>query len=348
MSKTLIIRADANPIIGSGHVMRCLALAQAWKEQEGGAIFVMHQDGDSYRQRLTSEGMKLMTISAESGCKEDAKQISAIARRQNCLWVVIDGYHFNADYQRIIKESGVRFLYADDNGHLKHYYSDILLNQHINADEALYKNRDPNTIMLLGTRYAFLRKEFLKFRTHRKNSPKVAQNILVTLGGSDPDNITSKVINALTGIDIHGLKIVVVIGKENLHLNYLKSKVDSLRIAVDLKHDVTNIHELMHWADVAVSSVGLTSLELAFMGLPNLILTIADNQKDTAKELHKHNISINLGDGSKTKTAVITECLTQLILSQELRNAMSKNGRKFVDGLGAKRILDTMQKIAEI
>ena len=146
----LLIRADASTQIGTGHVMRCLALARSWQDTLGQPIFAMTTSVPALEERLKSEGMEVIHLAAEPGSLADAKETAALAHQFNASWVVLDGYHFGSEYQKTIKISGLSLLFIDDYGHAEHYYADFVLNQNISADEQWYQHREPCTKLLLG------------------------------------------------------------------------------------------------------------------------------------------------------------------------------------------------------
>src|SRR6266545_2605823 len=100
----LVLRADAGTQMGTGHVMRCLALAQAWQDNGGNAIVIVATQASALEERLTAEGVKVIRLPTQPGSGDDADQTVALARNASASWVVVDGYHFGADYQRVIKE----------------------------------------------------------------------------------------------------------------------------------------------------------------------------------------------------------------------------------------------------
>ncbi|RME97647.1 MAG: UDP-2,4-diacetamido-2,4,6-trideoxy-beta-L-altropyranose hydrolase, partial [Chloroflexi bacterium] len=291
----LIIRADANTQMGTGHVMRCIALAQAWQDKGGEVCFVSAFELPAIETRLINEGFNIIFLNVEPGSRSDAEQTAHHSHKLNGEWVVVDGYHFDGDYQKAIKDAGLKLLSIDDYGHASHYHANIVLNQNIYATEALYTNRESDTRLLLGSEYVLLRREFWRWRGWQREIPDVASKILVTLGGSDPNNVTLKIIQALNYISTITLDIVVVVGGSNPHQASLQNTANKSRHKIRLVHNVTNMPELMAWADIAISAGGSTCWELAFMGLPNLIVILADNQRFIAEKLSQMGIAVNLG-----------------------------------------------------
>ncbi|MBD2680430.1 MULTISPECIES: UDP-2,4-diacetamido-2,4,6-trideoxy-beta-L-altropyranose hydrolase [Nostoc] len=334
----LLIRVDASTQIGTGHLMRCLALAQAWHDAGNQVIFVMATEAPDLINRLKSEGMEVIYLPIEIGSAEDAKETAKLARQFDANWVVVDGYQFGARYQEIIKEFELKLLFIDDYGHAKQYHADIVLNQNIHAHEGLYSNRQPYTELLLGTSYSLLRREFWQWQGWQRSLPLIAKKLLVTLGGADPDNVTLKVIEGLQKVEVEGLEAVVVVGGSNPHFEQLRSASQESRFPIQLKRNVTNMPELMAWADVAVTAGGSTCWELAFMGLPSLIVILADNQQSSAKKLSGVT-GKNLGWHEDILTSEIAAAASELITSTQTRLEMVKRGQELVDGKGTDRVL---------
>jgi UDP-2,4-diacetamido-2,4,6-trideoxy-beta-L-altropyranose hydrolase len=335
MSDYLLIRADASARIGTGHVMRCLALAQAWRRSGGSVIFATAEITAALETRLTGEGFQNVRLSVTPGTNEDATKTGEMARSQNASWVVADGYHFGLDYQQVIKAAGLRLLLLDDYGHAKEYVADLVLNQNISADAALYARRAPYTRLLLGTRYALLREEFLRWRDWKRGIPAVARKVLVTLGGSDPDNVTGKVIQALK--QFSEIETKVVVGGSNPHIQSLQSSIIHHPSSIQLVVDATNMPELMAWADFAVAAGGTTSWELAFMGVPSLIIVLALNQRAVADGLAAAQVV------RETNLDSLAADLRALLFDFATRKAMSEGARQLVDALGESRVVSYLR-----
>lgn len=214
----LVIRADASPRIGTGHVMRCLALAQDWLADGGRVLCVCASLPEALERLLRIEGCDVTRIECEPGSADDATETLVALHRWIAdsngtsnlrrptpelggptagFWLVADGYHFGSDYQRETKEKGWRLLIMDDYGHASHYHADFVLNQNLHARAGLYARREPGTQLLLGPKFALLRRQFKPWRDWRREVPTVARKVLVTLGGADPDSVTGDVADAL-------------------------------------------------------------------------------------------------------------------------------------------------------
>lgn len=345
MDETLLIRTDANTQMGTGHVMRCLALAQAWQETGGQACFVLAFRAPALESRLQTEGVQVVHLNvSEPGSAEDVAATAVLGRRYQAQWIVIDGYHFDAAYQRYLHAAGFRILFIDDYGHAAHYYADIVLNQNICAHPEIYLHREPYTRLLLGTKHALLRREFWPWRDWQRPFPEKARKILVTLGGSDPDNVTLAVIQALCQLPDNDLEAVVLVGAQNPHYRELAMAV-SEDARIQLRQNVTNMPEVMAWADLAISAGGSTSWELSFMGLPALVMILADNQVQTARELAAIGAVHLLEPAALTNVAYQSQIIDSICQNYELRHTMSQKAHSLVDGRGGVRVMEAISQI---
>jgi UDP-2,4-diacetamido-2,4,6-trideoxy-beta-L-altropyranose hydrolase len=345
--KLLLVRADVSTRIGTGHVMRCLALAQAWQDQGGAVRFALAGPVNPLEARLADEGMSVSRISADPGSNDDARATIGLASNENASWVVVDGYHFGARYQRLLRDAGHRLLVLDDYGHSEHYAADAVLNQNLGADESLYENREAHTRLLLGPRHALLRREFREWRQWRRQVPPSARNVLVTLGGADPDNVTGKVIEALRSLENAGLQSTVVVGASNPHLPALEAAVRGCEDVIRLCRGVTDMPSLLAWADMAIGAGGSSSWERAFLGLPSLIIVLADNQVDLARNCAAAGLGWDIGWHHALKPARITEAIMELAGQADIRAAMASQGHDLVDGRGSERVVAFLTSTVE-
>jgi UDP-2,4-diacetamido-2,4,6-trideoxy-beta-L-altropyranose hydrolase len=338
MEEHLIIRVDANTRMGIGHLMRCLALAQAWKDVGGQVIFITACQSEELLQRLREERFDIHLLGRPYPDPSDWDRTKDVLASHPNAWVVLDGYHLDETYQQKVKEAGHRLLVIDDIAHLRHYYADIVLNQNLHAEQ-LHYSYEPYTRLLLGTRYVLLRREFLDWKDWKRGVPKVARRVLVTLGGSDSENHTLKVIKALQEVDVPGLEAIVVIGPNNPHTQELETFIGQSQIPIRLIGDVRNMPELLASVDMAVSSAGTTTWELLFLRIPILALIVADNQRSISEQIESRRAGENLGLAGKVSTKSLAKSITQLLKDFELRTKMSENARQIVDGQGAQRVV---------
>jgi spore coat polysaccharide biosynthesis predicted glycosyltransferase SpsG len=227
-------------------------------------------------------------------------------------------------------------LWIDDTGHCDQYYADIILNQNIHATPKLYPNTESYTQLLLGTKYALLRKEFLQSQTSTPSIPDKAKNILITLGGSDPDNVTLKTIEALKLLKDTDWEAKVIVGGSYHHH---KSLENIAKDKIELIHDSDRMPELMQWADCSISGGGSTCWELAYMGVPGILLVIADNQLESARMLAEQGAFLTIENATQVKPDTIARTLSELIANRELRMQLSHNANQLIDGNGISRII---------
>ena len=338
----LLLRADANGGTGGiGHVMRCLGLAQAWQARGGKATFVSNCEGDILPRRVESSGVGFIPLPRANQDPADLfaviGSLSGNGRGPGDPWIVLDGYHFGPEYQRAIRQAGYRLLVIDDNAHQPEYHADILLNPCIHAGQLSYRC-DPDTMLLLGTRYLLLRPEFLSWREWHRDIPDGARRVLVTMGGADPNNVTMKVLRALDHVRVPGFQAKVLVGPANRYVDIVRQAAQRSAQDVEVLTPEGDMPGLMAWADVGVSASGITAWETAFMGLPTILITLADNQELIGAELHRQGLAACLGWWEQVDEEMIAGLLVRLLEDPGLRRDMSRQSRVLVDGLGTDRV----------
>ncbi len=316
--------------------MRCLALAQAWQDAGGNVVFAMAESTPAIDRRLRSEGIEIVQLEVSPNSVEDARAVSALARHRHAAWVVVDGYRFDSEYQRNLKDAGLKLLFVDDLGQCTHYSADLVLNQNVHASESMYASCEPHTRFLFGPRFAMLRRDFKRWNKWQRKITPNGRKVLVTMGGSDPDNATAIVLEALRAVKIDGLEVVAVLGGSNPHIDSLE-RFANQSPPVRFLRDAANMPELMAWADIAVSAAGSTCGEMCLLGLPAILIDLAENQRLVAQELDRKQVAIHLGSSKEVTTAEIAGKVQALLLSTEHRVSLSRRSRELVDGEGAER-----------
>jgi len=350
----LLLRADAGSQIGMGHVMRCLALAEPWLQAGSAVTLLTAAPSSALRARAESLGVSLSELTAAPGTPADAAETIALAQSLCAAWLVLDGYHFDADFQRAAKAAGLRLLVFDDMGQVAHYSADFILNQNLGAKESLYPHRERTTRLLLGPRFVQLRREFPRaaVQTNTARLPSIAptggegrgegtsstRHVLVTLGGSDPYNVTAHVVAILQTIP--NLTADIILGPANPHAATLQPAIGNRSSAITVHQNPADLPHLMSRADLAICAGGTTAWELSSLGVPMLVLVLAENQRTNAEQLAVTGAAIH------TAITSLATDLRALLTNAPLRAKMSARARMLVDGRGTFRVWLRMNETA--
>lgn len=329
MKRRLVVRADAHKSIGSGHVMRMIGLAQGWKSCGGDVIFVSRLSAPWLADRLRKEGFAFVEPTNIHPAKEDVKTLIQMTSENDRI--VLDGYHFDGEYMRTLRRAGRFTIVMDDVSDRNDYPATVVINQNADAEQYDYA-LEPETLLLLGPRYALLRNEFVASSCPRSPIPKTAINILVSFGGGDVGNMTTKALVALQDTGLVHLHVKVVLGPFVKQSEEVAELVDTMPCRCDLLNDVKNMAALMKWADLCIGAAGSTCWELCYYGVPMVIGATAKNQRGIASSLHRKGAAERFGD------TIHPSLLANLIEDVDRRNRMSEAGRCLVDGQGRDRV----------
>jgi UDP-2,4-diacetamido-2,4,6-trideoxy-beta-L-altropyranose hydrolase len=333
----VLVRADASLAIGTGHVMRCLALAQAWQDRGGTAAFAAAELPDALAPRLTAENLGVCRIEATAGDLEDARETIAEARRIEANWVVIDGDRFGSEYLESIRAAGFRVLLVDDFATRKSYPVDLIANPNLDADEGPYRKQGTRASVCVGVSYVLLRREFRQAGVNRKIRPE-GNRILVTLGGSDPDHLTGRIVAALAACS--SLEVTAVVGAGfDRGEEWQALPPGQVRVV----RNAANMALLARDADVAIISAGGTLWELLAMGCAILSYSRNIVQKRAVEALSARRMAVNLGEARNFDAVQLVAQVQEVAASRAAREQMCRLGRGLVDGLGATRIVEAMQ-----
>jgi UDP-2,4-diacetamido-2,4,6-trideoxy-beta-L-altropyranose hydrolase len=345
----LLVRADADSRRGIGHMMRCLALAQAWRHTHGTVTFIGQLESTPLRERLAREGfgiLPLAGLAAHCNATEVLHALLPMPEGAGGAWYVLDGYHFDLMHHRALRKAGFNVLVIDDNAHLPTYEADIILNQNLHAEKLRYRC-NPDAVLLLGTKYVLLRQEFLHALQPTRIPESLCRRILVTLGGADPGNVSVTVLKALQRLRGHNrtdLEVRVVAGPTNPHLAALKKASVYLPFACTIVSASDDMPSLMNWAHLAVSAAGSTCWELACLGVPFGTIVVAENQSQVAEGLAAAGVAVHFGDARALNSGKLAADIANLMANDDQRRLMVAKGRRLVDGHGAARVVEVMAR----
>jgi UDP-2,4-diacetamido-2,4,6-trideoxy-beta-L-altropyranose hydrolase len=335
----LLIRADASRAIGTGHVMRCLALAEAWQDAGGTASLAVAELPDALSPRVTSEGVTLSRVHATPGGPEDAAATVAQAQGLSADWVAIDGDRFGSDFLETVHAAGLRVLLIDDFANRKSFAADLIVNPNLDDDETPYRKRCATARLLLGPSYILLRREFRQ-GIEKRGTRQTGNRILVTLGGSDPENLTPRIANALA--DCSDLEVTAIAGAGYDTADELrKLKASNLRVVFN----PANMVQLMKDSDQAIIAAGGTLWELLTMGCAVLSYSRNIVQASVVQALSRRGVVVDMGETCHFDPAKLLASVKGLVESRAARERMTNLGCALVDGMGAARVVEAMQAL---
>lgn len=358
----LLIRADASPQIGTGHVRRCLALAdqaanRGWtvcfaiRNPDANTIQLVHNSGHSVRALLTD------TVTGRPTNKTvvkhahwlsvpqelDAEETAMFADEIRADWVVVDHYALDIEWHRIVRKHCQNIMVIDDLAD-RDFDCSLLLDQNLGAREKAYGERVHSECKyLFGPNYALLRQEFREWRqiSLSQRAWKRPREILVTMGGADTSNFTQGVLRKLEDSEFaKDCRFTAVLGTAYPHRHELENYCASSRLTLAIHFDVNNMAEMMSNAHICIGAAGSTSWERCCLGLPTLTMAIADNQLDIVRALEENGVAW------RSSLETIRNDFDELFLNEnsaKLKNVVSR-AASICDGLGVDRILDQMER----
>ena len=335
VAPTLLICADASPEIGMGHVMRTLALAQAWRAAHGRAVFSTAAPAPLLA-RLRSEGFEVAERNAPVRSAAEWLPVAAACAPD---WIVLDGYAFDVDFSCALRCAGYRVLQVDDYLHQPAYEADILLNTCFGVEPERYAI-NPDARLLLGPRYALLRQDFAARRPPPRDFSGSPLRVLVTMGGADPGNVTLAVLRSLAGLRLPDVRISVLMGPVNPHREVVRKFLESAPLAAMWLENVSDMAKtLFEDTDFVVSSASSTCFEIAYAGLPFAAIQTADNQRLMAEALERSGAAIVL---PAREPEVWAQRLRQVLGDRSRLRQMAAQ-TAFEDGQGARRVASEMK-----
>jgi UDP-2,4-diacetamido-2,4,6-trideoxy-beta-L-altropyranose hydrolase len=325
----VVFRADAGPDIGLGHARRCLTLAGALRELGVESLFVFAGEGRA-REWLQASDFEVLPV-------EPARDLAGTlehCRARQVPVIVVDTPAREAGYLPGLTGAGLRVVVIDDLADHE-LPVDLVVNPSAGAGTLPYRGR-ARTRFLLGSSYALLRPAF--GQAGARSVPDRARRVLVTVGGGDPDDLTSR----LVGWAAQALGAVeqdVVVGPFTTRSQALRVAVDAAGGRVAIHEDPKDVASLMLSADVALCGGGQTTYELAATGTPAVAIRLADNQTLNLTALAEAGTLVWVGDaGDADLGARIGRALADLAADAERRARMSRQGQALVDGRGAGRV----------
>jgi len=311
----IVFRTDSSFNIGSGHLMRCLTLADQLRARGGSVSFISRETIGNLCHLAEEKGYTVHRLAApvdrtieqpddsahlggiDVDWQADAEETKTILRQdiQSVAWLIVDHYALDKRWDSAMRPFAKHIMVIDDLADRPHD-CDLLLDQNLYANmDIRYKNLvPPQCIKLLGPSYVLLRQEFMEQRKKLRKRDGSAHRILICFGGTDKTNETAKTLNAILSLNREDIAVDVVIGIANPHSEELQ-RACALRPDTTMYRQTNNMAALMVHADLSIGAGGTMTWERCFLGLPSIILVLAANQAESSDAVARAGAAWNLG-----------------------------------------------------
>ncbi|HQF39442.1 MAG TPA: UDP-2,4-diacetamido-2,4,6-trideoxy-beta-L-altropyranose hydrolase [Opitutaceae bacterium] len=334
----LLIRCEATPDLGTGHALRCLALAQEWMRRGERVVFAMANSAPAIIERLRVAGAGVEVLRTAAGSSADATETAALAHRLGAKWTVVDGPALGAEWDAAWAH-GAKLLRIDDNGLARAFRADLVLNQNLGATASDYPQTPAGCRNLLGPRFALLRPEFLAVADCGGGR---GSRVVVTLGGSDPACATERVFAALLEPTAATLEADFIIGAGNPRQATLRAGIDAHSPRLQTVVAPADLPRRFAAAPLAVTAGGTTIYELALLHTPMLLLCTADNQRRTCTHFAAAGAAQFAGWHAEVAPTELARMLVSMLTDGPGLAALTASAGCLVDGRGASRVVDAM------
>lgn len=363
----VIIRADASISIGTGHIMRCLTLAHElhnfYHNKKIKIIFICHKLPIFLKEKITASPFELIELielinnddNIELDQTRDAAQcIELLSELPKADLLIQDHYQLNMSWQELLRPYYHKLLVIDDLANRKHK-ANFLLDQTFNRQSQDYQpwlNKDCQ--LLIGNHFILLRKEFIELiptaKKQRKKTREI-KNILLSLGGMDPDNISQMIVHAVIALSNNNsskdhLVLELVMSSAAPYLADIKQLIEPYPW-INLHIDSNNMASLMLQADLAVGACGSSAWERCSLGLPTLSIQLAENQALVSNNLANHGAIVDLGLSSELTTTAMINALKLFIKNHDNYRLMVDKCFQCCDGKGIQRVTREIVKPSE-
>lgn len=363
----VVFRVDASIEMGTGHLMRSLTFAEGLREQgvecyficrehPGTLLDLIRQHGftlsvlpacEHKAQATEVKGAQLPAHAAWLGCgwATDARQTGEILSKLKPEWLVVDHYALDREWESNVSIHVGHLMVIDDLADRLHT-CDLLLDQNLGRKESDYTDLVPEHCkILVGPQYALLRPEFSELRKYslqRRKNAKI-QQVLISMGGIDQHNATGQILMGLNSCQLPAdCKIIVVMGKNARWIDTVRQQVKILPWYTEVLVDINNLAQRMADSDLAIGAAGSTSWERCCLGLPTLLVVLAENQKEAAQHMVEDGVAQTVNLGAEL-TATVQSAIDELVLHPEWLEYMTEQGKKVTEGDGCQMIVKAIK-----
>lgn len=338
-------RTDGSLSIGIGHVMRCLALATELRRRGDDCVFLMRNLKGSAADIVADAGFPVVSLACGPDWRDDADQTLAAIGEEPVNWLLVDHYGLAAEWEEVVRSKARRVAVIDDLADRRHA-CDLIIDHNIGRQREDYAPLVPEgTECLVGSEYALLRAPFASLRQAHdaKGATRMPRHMLVALGGGDSTEVTRAVLASMQDFSFpEGFRLTVVVGSPVDALDEVRRAAGRLSCATEVICNPPDFPELLAASDIAIGAGGVTALERCCLGIPSIIVVIAENQRRGAMELGSLGAASVISDVSHIGSRL--PGMLASLLDPAVAAAMSACAMTVADGLGIRRVVDIMRR----
>jgi len=329
------IRADADPSIGSGHVVRCLALAEEGLALGHRVVLHSHRLPPALREWAADLSVDIVEVEEPPGSAADARLLLDTAADVH----LVDGYRFGASFHDEHAAATPRpiLVVVDDNREVPVTHADLVLNPGAHADGSLYADLAPDRLAI-GPDHAIIRRSIAGIDPGRPDPPSGRpRRLLVSLGGGDPLGLTDRLLDAMLPFDDIEVRVtrggLVADGPDG----------DIVARGEGVTAVTGDLADSLAWADLAILGAGTSLWEAAHLGLPVIAVVVADNQTATSESARKAGFALRRDGRDANAIPDTLADVRSLLFDRNRLDAMSDAGRRLIDGRGVSRVWERLE-----
>jgi UDP-2,4-diacetamido-2,4,6-trideoxy-beta-L-altropyranose hydrolase len=338
-----ILRADASPAIGTGHVVRCRTLGGALVARGWTASLVTRALPEGLGSSVRAAGLSVVAIPADLPPASEPAHLRSVLGDHRATLIVADHYGVGAEWFDGVRDLARVTMAIDDLGD-RAQPADVLLNQNLGSDVGRLASLIPAEARLLtGPRYALVDPAFAALRANGRTASRGLdggiRRVMVFISGADPNDVTGRAVDALIGLDIG---VDVVVGAAYSDVDSLRARVERLQ-AGRLHVNVSTMPAITDQADLAIGAPSSASWERCTLGLATVLIALADNQLGVERALVDAGAALTAGWHSSVTSASIRAIVVELMAEPARVAAMARAAAAVTDGRGTQRVVEEIE-----
>lgn len=343
MQKTILFRVDASATMGMGHLLRCLALAQAFENSDNSfrIVFAINQVTQPFCVQRDDWYGELVVL-PEQALHQEPEWLANYCLHQRVVAIVLDGYQFDTAYRRALLPIATKKILFDDNNNSGLLYADLVINGASNAPQLAYELTAPKAIFCLGEPYRMLRQEFIAPQYKLPWSHR--DKLTVVLGGSDPGNLSLKILKQLELMHVSAT-ITLATGGAYAYTEQLKDYLKQSALDVEHLENCQHMAVLFGQSRLVLSAAGGSQFELFAMHTPSLLLVIAENQRNATEQTAIQGWCESIDCVDKDNILLVCQRLIELWETPQQLEAMHQHANSCTQYDGASKVIACINKM---